>query len=36
MPKKEFEAMLVKPNAPGTWTYIVIPFKVKEIFGSKG
>ena len=35
IPKQEFKATLVKPDAPGTWTYLVAPFKVEEIFGSK-
>lgn len=31
-----FEAVLEKPDQPGSWTYLVIPFGVEEAFGSKG
>lgn len=31
----EFEALLIKPDAVGAWTYITIPFDVEQNFGSK-
>lgn len=35
MAKRTFKATLVKPDARGTWTYFVVPFDVKETFGSR-
>jgi len=35
MPKQEFEAVLEKPDAAGTWTYFTVPFKVEEVFETK-
>lgn len=29
-----FEAALVRPDQPGAWTYLVIPFDVRQVFGS--
>lgn len=31
----EFEAELIRPEGIGTWTYLTVPFQVKEVFGSK-
>lgn len=31
-----FQAKLYRPDAPGTWTYVEIPFSVEEKFGTKG
>ncbi|RCW44364.1 YdeI/OmpD-associated family protein [Paenibacillus prosopidis] len=31
----EFEALLIKPDAVGAWTYITVPFDVEQHFGSK-
>lgn len=30
-----FEAVLVKPEAVGAWTYVTVPFDVEELFGRK-
>ncbi|KRE35416.1 YdeI/OmpD-associated family protein [Paenibacillus sp. Soil522] len=30
-----FEAVLVKPAAVGSWTYVTVPFDVEELFGRK-
>ena len=32
---KSFDAVLVKPEQPGTWTYLVVPFSVPEAFGTR-
>ncbi|WP_167747193.1 YdeI/OmpD-associated family protein [Cohnella luojiensis] len=32
----EFNAKLIRPNGTGTWTYVNVPFQVKEVYGSKG
>jgi hypothetical protein len=31
----EFEALLVKPDAAGAWTYLTVPFDAEQHFGSK-
>lgn len=31
-----FEAVLIKPEGVGTWTYLNIPREVSDTFGSKG
>ena len=31
-----FEAVLVKPEGVGTWTFLGIPIEVSAMFGSKG
>ena len=31
-----FEAILIRPEGVGTWTYLNIPKEVSETFGSKG
>jgi hypothetical protein len=36
MPERRFKATLVRPDTPGSWTYLDIPFDVKEAFGQKG
>lgn len=36
MPRQEFEAELVKPDEPGTWTCLVVPFSVQQVFGKRG
>jgi hypothetical protein len=36
MTEYTFEATLQKPEIPGSWTYLVIPLNIEEIFGSKG
>lgn len=35
MSQQNFEAVLVRPDEPGSWTYLVIPFDVEAVFGSK-
>lgn len=30
-----FEAVLVKPEAVGSWTYVTVPFDVEKLFGRK-
>ena len=32
---KIFSAVLVKPEEPGTWTYLVVPFSGPEAFGTR-
>jgi hypothetical protein len=29
-----FQATLVRPDQPGAWTYLVVPFDVRQVFGS--
>jgi len=29
-----FEATLVRPDQAGAWTYLVVPFDVRQVFGS--
>jgi hypothetical protein len=36
MASYSFEAILIKPEGVGTWTYLNIPRDVSESFGSKG
>jgi hypothetical protein len=36
MTEYTFESILQKPDTPGSWTYLVIPLNIEEIFGSKG
>jgi len=36
MTEYTFESTLQKPDTPGSWTYLVIPLNIEEIFGSKG
>lgn len=36
MPSYSFEAILIRPEGVGTWTYLNIPKDVSETFGSKG
>ena len=36
MPSHEFHATLIRPEQPGAWTYLNIPFSVEDAFGSKG
>jgi hypothetical protein len=31
----DFEAILVRPEATGSWTYVNVPLDVEEIFGTK-
>jgi Bacteriocin-protection, YdeI or OmpD-Associated/Domain of unknown function (DUF1905) len=31
-----FQATLVRPDAPGAWTYLVIPLDVETTFGERG
>ena len=31
----EFEAVLERPDAAGTWTFLRVPFDVREVFGSR-
>ncbi|HEX3006599.1 MAG TPA: YdeI/OmpD-associated family protein [Bacteroidales bacterium] len=35
MAYQEFEALLIKPETVGTWTFFIIPFNVEEVFGQK-
>jgi len=35
MPQQNFEAILIRPDEPGSWTYLVIPFDVEKVLGSK-
>ncbi len=32
---KKFNSELIRPEGTGTWTYLTVPFKVEEVFGSK-
>jgi hypothetical protein len=36
MSKFHFEAVLVRPEGVGTWTYLDIPLNIAEVFGAKG
>ena len=36
MRSQKFDAALVKPDKPGTWTYLVVPFSAEELFGTRG
>jgi hypothetical protein len=36
MSEQRFEATLERPDTPGSWTYLDIPFDVEEVFGRKG
>ncbi len=36
MPDYSFEAILIRPEGVGTWTYLNIPRDVSSTFGSKG
>jgi hypothetical protein len=33
--KVTFESDLIRPDAPGTWTYLRVPLDVEAIYGSK-
>ena len=35
MPGHEFEAVLERPDATGSWTFLRVPFDVQEAFGSR-
>jgi hypothetical protein len=35
MLQQKFEAVLIRPDEPGSWTYLVIPFDVEVVFGNK-
>jgi hypothetical protein len=36
MPSYSFEAILIRPEGVGTWTYLNIPMDISATFGSKG
>jgi hypothetical protein len=36
MPGYSFEAILIKPEGVGTWTYLNIPIDVSKTFSAKG
>ncbi len=36
MARQEFDAELATPEATGSWTFFVPPFRVAEVFGRKG
>jgi hypothetical protein len=36
MPRYSFEAILIRPEGVGTWTYLNIPVDISTTFGSKG
>ena len=36
MPDYSFEAVLIRPEGVGTWTYLNIPREISSAFGSKG
>lgn len=36
MPGHKFQAILIRPNQTGSWTYLDIPFSIEDAFGSKG
>ena len=36
MPGYSFEAILIRPEGVGTWTYLNIPMEISVTFGSKG
>ncbi|MBD2872331.1 YdeI/OmpD-associated family protein [Paenibacillus arenilitoris] len=35
MTEQKFEAVLVRPEAVGAWTYMTVPFDAEKLFGSK-
>ena len=35
MSAREFEAVLERPDATGTWTFLRVPFDVQQAFGSR-
>ena len=35
MSQQNFEAVLIRPDEPGSWTYLEIPFDVEQVFGGK-
>ncbi len=35
MTARDFEAVLVRPEGTGTWTYLIIPFDTSREFGAK-
>lgn len=35
MSQQRFEAVLIRPDEPGAWTYLEIPFDVEAVFGRK-
>ncbi|QJD84537.1 YdeI/OmpD-associated family protein [Cohnella herbarum] len=32
---KEFDAMLVRPEGTGTWTFLRVPFSAEEVYGCR-
>jgi hypothetical protein len=36
MPTHNFQAILIRPDSPGSWTYLNVPFSIEAAFGSKG
>jgi hypothetical protein len=36
MRERRFQATLKRPDTPGCWTYVDVPFDVEQIFGHKG
>ena len=36
MPANAFDAVLIRPEGVGTWTFVNIPFNVEEVHGAKG
>jgi len=36
MEGKTFEAVLIRPEGAGTWTYLTLPFSVPDAFGAQG
>jgi len=35
VPSRKFEAVLVRPEGTGTWTYLVVPFDTNKEFGTR-
>lgn len=35
MNAQRFEAKLVRPDAVGSWTYLIVPFDVEQVYGTK-
>ncbi|WP_158289623.1 YdeI/OmpD-associated family protein [Paenibacillus flagellatus] len=33
---RPFEAVLIRPEGTGTWTYVKVPFSVEQAYGTKG
>jgi hypothetical protein len=36
MPARAFDAVLIRPEGVGTWTFVSIPFNVEDAYGARG